>query len=373
MTPYERFCASLHSAEVFDDVWQPIIFTLPVGSRGQFEAMCRAHHVAVTDTIESLMHEWMTCREQASTTRTVDEIPQAVQTELDAIGGDSWVLGAWVYYPWLHRLIHVLPAAAFQLVRGNRNRDKITLEEQRTLRQRKIGVVGLSVGHAAAVLLAREGIAGQLRLADFDHVELSNLNRLNTSLANLGLAKSVVAGRDIAEIDPYLDVRIFPEGITEQNMDDFLTGGGRLDLVVEECDTLWVKLLVRERARHHGIPVVMDTNDRGMLDVERFDQEPERPILHGMLGDCDSYKTRDMDAAQRTALFYDIVGGAEALSPRLRESLQRVGAGLVGIPQLASDVHLGAALVVDAARKILLGSALASGRYYVDLDDLLPE
>lgn len=371
MTSFDRFCASVQREGSVDEMWRPIIFTLPTGAREQFEAICREHRVAVSDRIMPLLHEWVVCQRQASAILSTDEIRLAVQAELDAVGSDSYAVGSWVYYPWLHRTIHILPMAAFQLVRGNRNCDKITREEQHTLRQRKIGVIGLSVGHAAAVLLAREGIAGQLRLADFDRIELSNLNRLDTSLSNLGLAKSVVAGRDIAEIDPYVDVRIFPEGVTEQNVDEFLTGDGKLDLLVEECDTLWIKLLVRERARHYRIPVIMDTNDRGMLDVERFDQEPERPILHGMLGDRDWRVARDMDAMQRTALFYDILGGVDMISSRLRESLERIGAELVGVPQLASDVHLGAALVVDAARKILLGLGLASGRYYVDLDKVL--
>ena len=31
----------------------------------------------------------------------------------------------------------------------------------------------------------------------------------------------------------------------------------------------------------------MDANDRGLLDIERFDREPHRPLLHGLLGDAD--------------------------------------------------------------------------------------
>ena len=32
----------------------------------------------------------------------------------------------------------------------------------------------------------------------------------------------------------------------------------------------------------------MATSDRGLVDVERFDLEPHRPILHGLLGDLDT-------------------------------------------------------------------------------------
>ena len=61
-------------------------------------------------------------------------------------------------------------------------------------------------------------------------------------------------------------------------MDEFFDG---LDLVIEECDSLDMKVRVREEARARGIPVLMETSDRGLFDVERFDVEPERPLFHG--------------------------------------------------------------------------------------------
>ena len=56
------------------------------------------------------------------------------------------------------------------------------------------------------------------------------------------------------------------------------------DLLIDESDSLDIKILVRERAKHFHVPVMMETSDRGMVDVERFDLEPERQILHGYLG-----------------------------------------------------------------------------------------
>ena len=59
-------------------------------------------------------------------------------------------------------------------------------------------------------------------------------------------------------------------------------------MVVDECDDLEMKVRLREHARAAGRPVVMATSHRGMLDVERFDLEPERPTFHGLLGDVTS-------------------------------------------------------------------------------------
>ncbi len=64
-------------------------------------------------------------------------------------------------------------------------------------------------------------------------------------------------------------------------MDDFFTGNGKLDLLVEESDGFDIKILSRYKARDLKIPVIMEASDRCMVDVERFDLEPNRSILHG--------------------------------------------------------------------------------------------
>src|SRR4029078_12480114 len=83
----------------------------------------------------------------------------------------------WAYYPWRRTVACVLGPRGFRAVRFNRNRNLITVEEQSRLSQLRVGVVGLSVGHAIAHILAQQGLCGQLRLADFDELELSHLNR----------------------------------------------------------------------------------------------------------------------------------------------------------------------------------------------------
>ncbi|MEC8023662.1 MAG: hypothetical protein VX223_06970, partial [Myxococcota bacterium] len=59
------------------------------------------------------------------------------------------------------------------------------------------------------------------------------------------------------------------------------------------------------------------------------------------------------------------------MSPRMAASLTEVDETTTSWPQLASDVALGGALVCHAARKIVLGQALSSGRYYIDLNEQL--
>ncbi|MCC8409305.1 Rv1355c family protein [Mucilaginibacter sp. UR6-1] len=280
--------------------------------------------------------------------------------------------GVWVYFPWNKKLIHLLDEEEFIEVRTNRNRYKITLDEQHSLQQKAIGIVGLSVGHSIALTIAMERICGELRLADFDTAELSNLNRLRTPLFNLGINKTVIAAREIAEIDPFLRVEIFNDGLHNGNMDAFFIGNQKLDLFIEVCDGLDIKIQSRYKARELNIPVVMDTNDRGMLDVERFDLEPQRPVLHGLADGLDPDNIKDLTNEQKVPYILRMIG-AETISTRLKASMLEVEQSINTWPQLASSVTLGGALTTDVCRRILLDQYHESGRYYIDLEELVKD
>lgn len=270
----------------------------------------------------------------------------------------------WVHYPWRRSLVRVLGPRAFRLLRLDRNRNKITAVEQDAMTELRVGVVGLSVGHAVAHTLAIEGLCGELRLADFDDLDLSNLNRVPASLFDLDVNKTVVAARRIAELDPYLSVTTFPEGLVASTFDAFLDG---LDIVIDECDSLDTKLVLREHARRRRIPVVMETSDGGILDVERFDLEPDRPLLHGLLGDLDASALADITPEQKGPLAARILDPSK-LTPRMLASIPEIGRTLSTWPQLGGDVALGGASVAAVVRAFGIGSPPPSGRVRINLD-----
>jgi len=294
------------------------------------------------------------------------DVEDLVSMSLD--GADPDTYGVWVFYPWSYRLVHLLDEAEFVELRTNRNRYKITPAEQTALASKRIGVVGLSVGHSVALALALERSCGELRLADFDVLDLSNLNRIRTSIHNIGLPKTCITAREIAEIDPFIRVTTFDEGVTTQNVDDFLLRDGRLDLVIEECDSLDIKVVVRHQARRHRIPVVMETSDRGVLDIERFDLEPDRPLFHGLAGDLDPALLQGLTTEQKVPYALRIVG-ADTVSTRLRASMIEIEQTISTWPQLGSEVLHGGAAAACSARHILLGQSEPSGRFFIDLDD----
>lgn len=275
----------------------------------------------------------------------------------------------WVYFPWRRSAVRLLPPKGFSALRLDRNRNKLTSDEQARLRSLRIGIVGLSAGHCIAHVLAMEGLVGELRLADFDSIELSNLNRLPATVLDLGLNKAVVAARRIAEIDPYLRVVPLAEGITKDNLGNFLDG---LDLVFEECDSLDVKFLVREAARDRRIPVVMETSDRGVLDVERFDLEPDRPIFHGLLPGIDSTELAGLSIEEKAPIVLRMMGAADVTS-RGAASLVEIGRTITAWPQLGGEVTLGAASAAAVVRRFGLKGNLPSGRVHIDLEEAISQ
>lgn len=354
---------SNHVDQIIPIIYHPLDFT---GSL-IFKELYNSSEVHVIDQLDSQVGELIKSVNPSLTFSDAELTDRIAQFFLDQ-KRDHY--GNWIYFPWKKALVRLLPEEDFIRVRIQRNNYKITPEEQAVLGQKKIGIIGLSVGQSIAYAIALERGCGELRLADFDTLELSNLNRIKAGVIDLGIEKVVLAAREISEIDPYLKITLFRDGINESNIESFLSDGGDLDLLIDECDSLDIKVLARERAKAKQIPVLMETSDRGMLDVERFDKEVERPIFHGLMGDFNFSDLKNLSSQQKVPVGLKIIG-MNTISTRMKVSLLEVGQTISSWPQLASAVYLGGATVANASRKLLLGEDVASGRYFVDLDEII--
>ncbi|WP_437973864.1 Rv1355c family protein [Sorangium sp. So ce295] len=368
-TRWQQLISSRAAREAPNGAWRPRFFR--PAREDDAEELGRLLHddarIEIFDTIGRQLADLVKTRHPRERLGERD-VARLVGEHLN--GAPIEAYGVWVHYPWSHRLVHLLDEAEFVELRTDRNKHKISGEEQAALARRRIGVVGLSVGQSVAMTIALERGAGELRLADFDHLDLSNLNRIRTGAHNLDLPKVVATAREIAELDPFLHVTCFPEGVTADNIERFLLDGGKLDVLVDECDSLDIKLLLRTTARAHRIPVVMETSDRGLIDVERFDREGDRPILHGLVGDLTPERVRGLSTEDKVPYVMQIIG-QDAISLRLRASLVEVQQSVSTWPQLGSAVVHGGAAAADTARRIALGEPVRSGRYYVDLEELI--
>ena len=137
-----------------------------------------------------------------------------------------------------------------------RNLGLVDEGEQTCLRKTCIALAGLGgVGGAHLQTLARMGI-GAFRLADPDTYEVVNFNRqLGATMGSVGKRKTFVMSEMAHEINPEANVTVFPEGITRQNIDAFLSGA---DIVVDGIEFFCIdtRRMLYRACRERDIPVV---------------------------------------------------------------------------------------------------------------------
>ncbi|HEV8264753.1 MAG TPA: ThiF family adenylyltransferase [Gemmatimonadales bacterium] len=345
--------------------WQAWIVRLAPGDCSRFATCCREGHIARIDTIERQLADLAHVRRPAAGAAERDRFV----AEALVAAGDPAAVGTWAYLPWQSTVVHTLDRDEYFEVITNRNRDKITRAEQQRLRTKRIGVLGLSVGGEAAVTVAQEHLCGEIVLADFDRLDLSNLNRLQAGVDDLGLAKTTIVARRIARIDPYLTVRVFEDGVTPTNLAAFLDG---LDLLIEECDSLPIKLQVREHAKAREINVVFAADERGFLSVEPYAQWSTLRPFHGLVAAPPLPREGYPSPRAFLKALTQWLGGWRNISDRSRRSLERVGEALCGYPQLASEARYAAGQIGHVARRLLLGERLQPFVGNLDLAEYLP-
>ncbi len=288
-------------------------------------------------------------------------------------GLDKDLVGDWIYLPWSGYLLHTLTETEQFALRTNRNRSLITEDEQNKLAKAHIAIAGLSVGGGIAVSLSYAGIGSTLYLADFDRLETPNLNRVQASLADLGKPKAQVTAERIWAVNPYAHLTLFPKGIDQTTVHGFLGGDKPAAVGFDEIDDFEMKVRLRYEAKKLRIPVVMLTGlgDSILIDIERYDLEPDLQIFNGLIGDLESkLLAGDLTSADKQRFAAQIIGLAN-VPTRAIESLLEIGSTLVGRPQLGSTVTIESGVAAFVVRQILLGSPLASGRYRLDLNALL--
>jgi tRNA threonylcarbamoyladenosine dehydratase len=347
------------------DDWRPWIVRLKPGEYDELAAFCAAQRIAVVDPMDRQLEDLAAVRLPGG---GADERRRLIEDLLDA-AGDRGAFGNWVFLPWEARIVHLLAADDYFDVITDRNRDKITREEQRRLRHMRVGVIGLSVGGEAAVTVAQEHLCGEMVLADFDRLDLSNLNRLGAGFDDLGRNKAVIVARRIVRIDPYLKLTVYQDGVTEANVDAFLDG---LDLLVEECDGLSMKYAIRRRAKERGLNVVFAADERGFLSVEPYGQWPELEPFHGRIAGPQPPREAFPSALAFMKALTEWMGGWDQISERSRRSLEQLGATLCGYPQLAGEARFAAGQVAHVVRRLLLGERLLPYFGHMELERLLP-
>ena len=136
-------------------------------------------------------------------------------------------------------------------------------------------VAGLGgLGCAAAQYLTTSGI-GRLLLADFDSVELSNLQRqVLHGDADLGSNKAVSAAQTLAALNPHVELIVVEEKLTVDNAGAHIAD---VDIVLDCTDNLASRKLLNELCYQVQKPLVSGSAIRMEGQISVFPMSPGTP------------------------------------------------------------------------------------------------
>lgn len=271
--------------------------------------------------------------------------------------------GKWFYYPWNNSLVHFPDEQQHRSLVHTRDRQLVTEEEQTVLYDKEALYAGMSVGSHVFEHMVRAGVGGSHVLADFDTVSLSNLNRVRVGMAQVGERKVDAFAKKASELDPYLQLTLLQNGVTEES----LAGLSKVpDIIFDEVDDFSAKALLRMYAKENGVPLIMatDVGYKSIVDIERHDLQDVQPF-NGRLSQrtIEAMLRDELTPAERMKITTRLIGLSNA-SFRLLQSVS--DPSLEGFPQLDVTASQGGALATIVARDILLGRDVSSGRHVHD-------
>ena len=161
------------------------------------------------------------------------------------------------------------------------------------LKQATVGIAGLGgLGSTVATALARAGV-GSLLIADFDKVEISNLNRQQYFLDQVGREKVAVLTENLLRINPDLNITGFQQKLTEENIPQIFADAD----VIAEC---------------------FDKADQKQMIVQTVLTKMERPVIisaSGLAGYGKSNAIRTRRISKRLILVGDNQSGIDTGLP----------------------------------------------------------
>ncbi|MET0090759.1 MAG: molybdopterin-synthase adenylyltransferase MoeB [Candidatus Thiodiazotropha sp.] len=159
----------------------------------------------------------------------------------------------------------------------------IGIEGQEKLLNARVLIVGLGgLGSPVALYLAAAGV-GQLVLADFDRVDLTNLQRqIIHTTDRIGQLKVDSARDTLVELNPQVRVETLAERLDEELLDQIIQG---VDLVIEGSDNFTTRFAVNRACHARGIPLVSGAAIRMEGQVSVFTGQPGSPCYQCLYPD----------------------------------------------------------------------------------------
>ncbi|MFA5030028.1 MAG: ThiF family adenylyltransferase [Patescibacteria group bacterium] len=121
-----------------------------------------------------------------------------------------------------------------------RNKGVFSVEQLSKLKKLRVAIAGAGgLGGPAAFFLARLGVR-KIKIADPETFEVTNINRqFGSNLNSVGKNKAQVIAEQLKNINPYLELEVFENGINQVNVNGFLE---EVDVAIDGIDFFSVDL-----------------------------------------------------------------------------------------------------------------------------------
>ena len=138
-----------------------------------------------------------------------------------------------------------------------------------------VGMGGL--GSPVAMYLASAGV-GHLILADFDQVEISNLQRqIIHATSDIGRDKVDSAYDRLKQLNPDITITRFKQKLDDAALDDLVP---QVDVVIDGCDNFTTRFAVNRACVKHHTPLVSGAAIRFEGQVSVFLNDGNGPCYH---------------------------------------------------------------------------------------------
>ena len=148
-------------------------------------------------------------------------------------------------------------------------------EAQEKFSNAAVGIAGLGgLGSNIAFFLARLGI-GKLVLADFDRVDVTNLNRQQYRVADLGRYKAEALKEQLLGINPYCVYETHSVKLTEENIPEIFS---ECDIICEAFDKADQKAMITETVLSDMKNVIL-VSGSGMAGTDSANKITTRKVM----------------------------------------------------------------------------------------------
>ena len=203
---------------------------------------------------------------------------------------------------------------------------EVDMQGQEALQSSRVLIAGVGgLGSPVAMYLAAAGI-GHLTLVDFDHVDVSNLQRqVIHSTEGLQLNKAVSAKAAIAKLNAHVSVEAIEQRLTEAH---WLSLIAKADVVVDCTDNFETRFTLNRACYQKKVPLVSAAAIRFEGQISVFDARQEESPCYQCLYHPDVNEDLSCSEAGVISPLVGVMGSLQALE--VIKLIAGIGQPLVG-------------------------------------------